>query len=77
VKIKYFSLVNLILDKEVVQELLQENLADKIRKVLERLLFDQPYRNAMLRDYNNLREKLGSPGVADRVAERIYRIINE
>lgn len=77
VKIKYFSLVNLILDKNVVQELLQENLAGLIREELKRLLFDQSYRNVMIQHYNNLRKKLGNPGVADRVAERIYRIINE
>jgi len=76
VKIKYFSLVNLILDKEAVKELLQENLTHDMKKELAKLLFDQGYRDNMMSNYNLLRKKLGSPGVADRVAERICQIIN-
>jgi len=76
VKVKYFSLVNLILDKEVVKELLQENLARDIRKELDRLISDQGYRDTMMFNYDLLRKKLGKPGVADRVAEGIYRFIN-
>jgi lipid-A-disaccharide synthase len=75
VKIKFFSLVNLILDAAVVKELLQENLAGDIRNELDNLLFDKAYRENMLRNYDLLRNKLGNPGVADRVAERIYHII--
>ena len=76
VKIKYFSLVNLILDKEAVKELLQENLAEGIRKELEKIVYDQNHRQEMLDNFDLLRKKLGNPGVAGRVAERIYRIIN-
>lgn len=76
VKVKFFSLVNLILDREAVQELLQENLSADIRAELEKLLHNKEYRANMLHDYALLREKLGSPGVAGRVAERIYSIIN-
>jgi lipid-A-disaccharide synthase len=76
VKIKYFSLVNLILDKDVVKELLQENLAQDIRRELDKLVFDEAYRDNMMTSYGLLRSKLGEPGVADRVAERIFRIIN-
>jgi lipid-A-disaccharide synthase len=76
VNIKFFSLVNLILNKEVVKELLQKNLARKIRNELDNLLFDNTYRENMLHDYSLLRDKLGNPGVADRVAARIYQIIN-
>jgi lipid-A-disaccharide synthase len=75
VKIKYFSLVNLILDKEAVKELLQENLAQDIRKELDLLLFDQAYRSEMAVQYNQLRSILGNPGVAQRVAERIGQIM--
>jgi lipid-A-disaccharide synthase len=76
VKIKFFSLVNLILDKEAVKELLQKNLAPDIKDELDRILFDQAYRSQMLRDYDHLREKLGDPGVAQRVAARIYQILS-
>jgi lipid-A-disaccharide synthase len=76
VKRKYFSLVNLILDKDVVKELLQENLAGDIRKELDKILFDKDYHDNMLENYRLLRNELGRAGVADRVAERVYRIIN-
>ena len=76
VKIKFFSLVNLILDKEAVKELLQDNLAVDIKSELDKLLFDEGYRAVMLRNYKSLREKLGKPGVADRVAGRIHAIVN-
>ena len=76
VKIKYFSLVNLILDKEAVKELLQENLARDIRREMDKLLFDLAYRENMLNNYKELRNMLGNPGVADRVADRIVRIVN-
>jgi lipid-A-disaccharide synthase len=76
VKIKFFSLVNLILDKEAVKELLQDNLAGDIKSELDKLLFDEEYRAVMLHNYKSLREKLGEPGVADRVAGRIHAIVN-
>jgi lipid-A-disaccharide synthase len=76
VKIKFFSLVNLILDKTAVKELLQKNLARDIRSELDLLLNDRKYREDMLNNFEMLRRILGKPGVADRVAERIWQIIN-
>jgi len=76
VNVKFFSLVNLILDKEAVKELLQENLARDITTELERILNDTGYRNQMLSNFDRLRNLLGNPGVADRVAGRISRILN-
>jgi lipid-A-disaccharide synthase len=76
VKVKYFSLVNLILDTEAVKELLQHNLSGDIRIELSNLVFDEAYRNDMLNRYDQLRVKLGKPGVAERVAGRIFEITN-
>ncbi len=75
VKVKYFSLVNLILDKVAVKELLQKDLSADITEELNRILNDIEYREKMLSDFRMLREMLGQPGVADRVATRIYQII--
>jgi lipid-A-disaccharide synthase len=75
VKIKYFSLVNLILDKPAVKELLQEDLARDISKELDLLLLDNNYRAEMMNNYAQLRNLLGEPGVAGRVAERISQIL--
>jgi lipid-A-disaccharide synthase len=76
VKIKFFSLVNLILDKEAVKELLQKNLSNDIRTELNKILTDQTYRQTMLGNYKKLHEILGEPGVSERVASRINQIIN-
>jgi lipid-A-disaccharide synthase len=77
VKIKYFSLVNLILDKPAVKELLQDNLAADIKSELDLLLNDDKYRSQMLHNFDELRRILGEPGVASRVANRIYSILTQ
>ncbi len=74
VKIKFFSLVNLILDKEAVQELLQDNLAENIKTELDRILKNKEYREQMMNDYVHLRHILKEPGVAHKVARRICQI---
>ena len=75
VKIKYFSLVNLILDRPAVKELLQDNLSADIRTELDLLLNDGDYRAKMLHNFAELRRILGEPGVAARVAGRIFTIL--
>jgi lipid-A-disaccharide synthase len=75
VDIRFFSLVNLIMDREVVKELLQYNLARDIRTELDKLLFDEVYRKKMLDEYDRLIEKTGKPGVSDRVAQRISALL--
>jgi lipid-A-disaccharide synthase len=76
VKIKYFSLVNLLPDKAVVKELLQFNLARDIKAELDFLLHDNAYANEMIHNYELLRDQLGNPGVAVRIANRINYILN-
>ncbi|MBN1159526.1 MAG: lipid-A-disaccharide synthase [Bacteroidales bacterium] len=75
VRIKFFSLVNLILDEPVVKELLQKDLAIDIKTELDRLLYDQAYRSGMLKKFALLQETLGEAGVSERVAKRIQSII--
>jgi lipid-A-disaccharide synthase len=73
VKVKFFSLVNLIMDRQVVKELLQFDLARDIRDELDRLVSNAPYREKMIADFRELRGKMGHAGVSDRVAQRIYQ----
>lgn len=75
VKVKYFSLVNLILDKEAVKELLQKNLARDINAELDRILNDDVYRSSMISDYMELKNILGDAGVSARVAARISELL--
>jgi lipid-A-disaccharide synthase len=68
IKVKYISLVNLIMDKEVVKELIQNELTVlNIRKQLESILHGEE-RNRMLIDYSNLRRKLGGEGASENAA---------
>ena len=71
VKPKYFSLVNLILDREVVKELLQYRIRKKIAGELHRILEDETYRMVMLDNYGKLRSRLGEPGAYLRLARSI------
>jgi lipid-A-disaccharide synthase len=72
VDVKYISLVNLILDKEVVKELIQhdftaENLSKEIKK-----LEIKSNKMQLLKDYKELKEKLGEVGASERCAKGIF-----
>jgi lipid-A-disaccharide synthase len=77
VKPKYFSLVNLILDREVVKELLQYRLRKKIALELHRILEDETYRIVMLDNYCKLRSRLGEPGAYHRLANSITAYVSQ
>jgi len=69
--IKYISLVNLIMDQEIVTELIQKDLnTTRLVKELEVILDGEP-RTKMLNDFLLLREKLGGKGASDAAAEII------
>ncbi|MCD4832827.1 MAG: lipid-A-disaccharide synthase [Bacteroidales bacterium] len=73
IKIKYASLVNLIMNSEVVKELLQFDMnPEKVKEELDKILFDDDYRYKMLDEYKQLREVLGGTGASERVAKLIY-----
>ncbi|MCX8211228.1 MAG: lipid-A-disaccharide synthase [Lewinella sp.] len=70
-RIKYISLVNLVMDAPVVPELIQsdfnpKNLADHLQKTIA-----GPVRDQQLSDLQRLRERLGSGGAAKRAARAI------
>jgi lipid-A-disaccharide synthase len=72
--IKYISLVNLIMDREVVKELIQNELNTKslvgeLNKILE-----GEKRTQLLKDYELLRKKLGGSGASDHAADVILKV---
>jgi lipid-A-disaccharide synthase len=71
VHIKYFSLVNLIMDREVVKELLQYNLSRDIVAELKKLLYDEVYRKRMLDSFARMKDMLGGRGASERVANQM------
>ena len=73
---KYISLVNLIADREVVQELLADRFTvDNIAGELNRLLNDMSYRAKMLQDYADIRHRLGDDIAPDQAAKMIIRLL--
>ncbi len=74
IKIKYISLVNLIMDKPVVTELIQHRLtAENISKSLEKILSDEPTIRQMELDYHQLSELLQAGGKASEKAASIIQ----
>ncbi len=72
VKVKYISLVNLILDKPAVKELIQRECnTDNIRKHLGALLQSISLRDGLKKDYIELKRRLGNGGASKRAAELI------
>lgn len=69
IKVRFISLVNLIADKEIVQELLADrfsvrNIADELYRILP----GQPGRDRMLADYQLVRMQLGNATAPDNAA---------
>ncbi|WP_263602212.1 lipid-A-disaccharide synthase [Chryseobacterium sp. PET-29] len=72
--IKYISLVNLIMDREVVKELIQNdlntnNLVEELKKILA-----TEKRFEVFRDYELLREMLGGKGASENAADVILNM---
>ena len=71
ITLDYISLVNLIMDKEVVKELIQADLTSQnLSRELSRIL-DGPMREAQLKAYKELEKKLGGKGASDKAAALI------
>ncbi|MEM9363998.1 MAG: lipid-A-disaccharide synthase [Bacteroidota bacterium] len=73
ITLDFISLVNLIMDKEVVKELIQgdltsENLKTELQKILE-----GTERERILRDYASLKEKLGGEGASEKAAHLLIK----
>jgi lipid-A-disaccharide synthase len=76
VKVDYISLVNLIMDKEVVKELIQDECNPKsIKAELDLLIPDGDRRNQLLNNYDKLEEILGGGGASKKVAQSLLKTI--
>ena len=76
VKVKYISLVNLILDKPVLKELIQHDMsAEKMRNEINDLLFNTARQKQITDDYSALREILGERGSTVRVAKAMVETL--
>ena len=78
VHVKYISLVNLIMEKPLVKELIQgeltkENLIVELKKIVE----DQEQRKILQDGYHDLKERLGGSGASDRTAILMQQYLGE
>ena len=75
VKTKFISLVNIIMDKPVVKELIQDELIQKnLFSSLSEIL-ENSNRKKIQEDYNILKVKLGVEGASEKVAEIILHTL--
>ena len=74
IKVRYVSLANLILDRLAFKEFLQEHFtAAHLLEELERLVYDEPYRQEMLESYAEVRQMLGGSGASNAVARAMIQ----
>ena len=71
ITLKYISLVNLIMDEEVVTELIQEKCNTKNLKEALLKLLDSNHRKILLKKYDSLESKLGGIGASEKTAKLI------
>ena len=77
IRIKYISLVNLILEFEVIRELLQYDLTQKnLLSELRAILPGGNKRDKILSDYEALKLKLGPAGASERIAFEMVEEMN-
>ncbi len=78
IRIGWIGLVNIVAGRTLVPELIQkeargERIAEETSKILE----DEPYRKGMIEGLAEVKQKLGAPGAAERVARIALELIEK
>ncbi|HTA27075.1 MAG TPA: lipid-A-disaccharide synthase, partial [Bacteroidia bacterium] len=77
-KLKFIGIVNLVMEKEVVKELIQHELTvENLSHELKKLLDDAAYRERIIDEYKQINEKLGGPGASARAAKIIADFLHK
>ncbi len=77
VKIKFFSLPNLIAGKEIVKELLQYEFTTEIVSGELRKLLDKNYNQKVKNDYKEMKRIMGEKGASDRAAKLMVNYLKD
>jgi lipid-A-disaccharide synthase len=77
ITLKYISLVNLIMDREVVKELIQDEFNAKNLKIELAKILDLEKRTRIFEDYQELEERLGGEGASDKTAKLIVNAVKK
>lgn len=76
IKVPYISLVNLIMEKEVVKELIQNDLNEEnLTKELDSLLKNPKRQRRLLEDLDVLKDRLGNSGASEKAATVIMSMV--
>lgn len=72
IKVPYISLVNLIANREVVPELIQQDFnTTKLKLELKKIIQDSPERKAQLRGYFEIKQLMGQERASETTAREI------
>lgn len=75
IKVRYISLINLILDKKAVVELIQDDLNDRnLRTEITNILAGEG-RESVLREYKQLKNTMGQAGASAIAAEKMWNYL--
>jgi lipid-A-disaccharide synthase len=77
IKINFISLVNLIMGRGLVAEIIQKQLCRKSYLELSRILEDADHREGILEGYGEMASMLGDQGVTERIAMRMAELLKE
>lgn len=76
IKVKYISLVNLIMDKPVITELIQADLNEEmLKQELDKILYNKDHITKLKADYSQLWHLLGNRNASDNAAEAIVSML--
>jgi len=77
IQVPFISLVNLIMNREVVTELFQNDMTEEnLTGELRNLLCDEGIRNKMFADYEELQKIMGGPGSSKKTARLMWDTLN-
>lgn len=78
VKVKFISLVNLIFGGEVVKELMMQHFNEhNLVEELSEIIYNERYREKMLRNYDEVIRRLGGPGASGRFARMMVGALRQ
>lgn len=76
IKVPFISLVNLVAQKEVVKELIQDDLTmENLSIELDKIINNESFRNQQMLEYKQVKESLGEVGASEKTGRRIVEIL--
>ena len=71
------SLPNIIMNKLIISEYIQTKMTfENVKAEMEKLLFDERYREKIFIDYSRLKELMGEAGSSKRAAQKMTEILS-